>query len=304
MVLLGSAAWGMSGTVAQRLFATGAVTPGWLVTVRMLSAGLVLLAFSGASREDIRAPFRSWRDVLTLVVFAVIGLYSVQLTYMEAIAAQNAPVATILQSLGVVWLTGFAALRNRRLPGRGRLGAIALALAGTVLMVTGGHMGRFAVRPAGLAWGLSSGASLAFYTVYPRDLMRRFGSSTVTGWALLVGGVAAACVHPPWAISRAQLTLPTLALTAFVCLAGTAVAFRLYLGSLTHLVPQDSALLSTAEPISASVTARLWLGTHLPFGTVAGGVAILLGIVTLGRTEGLSTPISTGSPKAPVANPP
>lgn len=285
MVLTGSAAWGISGTVAQHLFALGDVTPGWLVTVRMLSAALVLLAWAAGSGDDITAPFRSWRDLLTLLVFAAAGLYAVQLTYMEAIAAQSAPVATILQSLGVVWLTAFVALRTRRLPDRSRLGAILLALGGTALMVTGGDPERLAIHPAGLVWGLLSGVALAFYTAYPRDLMRRCGSSAVIGWAMLAGGVAAAGVHPPWAIQASGLSLRTLALVAFVALVGTALAFRLYLGSLAHLAPQDSALLSTAEPISAGVSARVWLGTALPFGTVAGGLAILLGIVALGRTD-------------------
>lgn len=283
MVWTGSAAWGVSGTVAQHLFATGTVTPGWLVTVRMLVAGAVLLAWSAAAREDVWAPLRTWRDAARLLAFAIAGLYSVQVTYLEAIAAAGAPVATILQSLGVVWLTAFVAFRAKRLPGRGRLAAMALALLGTGLMVTGGHPGYLAVGPAGLVWGLLSGLALAFYTAYPRDLMRRAGGSPVTGWAMLFGGAVGAIADPPWAVSTAHMTAENLALVAFVCLVGTALAFRLYLGSLAHLAPQDTALLSTAEPVSAATASHVWLGTPLPLGTVVGGLAILSGVVSLGR---------------------
>lgn len=285
MVWAASAAFGVSGTASQRLFAQGAVTPDWLVTIRMLTAGLCLLAWAALTHEDPWAPFRTARDRSTVLVFGVLGLYAVQVTYMQAIAHASAPVATILQALGVVWLAAFLALRTGRWPGPTRLAAMCLALLGTALMVTGGHLGdgSLAVGGAGLAWGLLSGLAMAFYTVYAQDLMARAGRTTVTGWGMLVGGLCAALVRAPWSVSASHLTLGTLSLVAFVCLIGTALAFRLYLGSLAHLAAQDTALLSTGEPISAAVTSRLWLGTPLPLQTVAGGLAILAGVVSLSR---------------------
>lgn len=44
MVLLGAVLWGVSGTAAQVLFQHYGLNPGWLVTVRMSVAGLLLLA--------------------------------------------------------------------------------------------------------------------------------------------------------------------------------------------------------------------------------------------------------------------
>lgn len=40
MVLVGATLWGLSGTVAQRLFQDEGFTPGWLVTMRLLVSGI------------------------------------------------------------------------------------------------------------------------------------------------------------------------------------------------------------------------------------------------------------------------
>ena len=46
MVVTGAALWGLSGTAAQILFQEKNVTAEWLVAVRMLLAGFVLVGFN------------------------------------------------------------------------------------------------------------------------------------------------------------------------------------------------------------------------------------------------------------------
>jgi drug/metabolite transporter (DMT)-like permease len=38
-----------------------------------------------------------------------------------------------------------------------------------------------------LFWGILAGVALAFYTIYPSDLLNRFGSILIVGWAMLIG---------------------------------------------------------------------------------------------------------------------
>lgn len=43
MVVIGACLWGLSGTVAQQLFQSEHVSTEWLVTIRLLISGIILL---------------------------------------------------------------------------------------------------------------------------------------------------------------------------------------------------------------------------------------------------------------------
>ncbi|WP_368895935.1 EamA family transporter, partial [Priestia megaterium] len=51
LVIIGATMWGVSGTVAQYLFQHKSFNAEWLVVVRMLVSGLLLLAIASKQRN-------------------------------------------------------------------------------------------------------------------------------------------------------------------------------------------------------------------------------------------------------------
>ena len=97
MVLVGAPLWGLSGTVAQRLFQDEGFTPGWLVTMRLLVSGILLI--TGCLRKSFHQVFAVWndpKDRIRLVIFGIIGMLGVQYTYFVAIQTGNAATATAI----------------------------------------------------------------------------------------------------------------------------------------------------------------------------------------------------------------
>ena len=94
----------MSGTVAKKLFEQTAIDVNGLVTVRLLIAGILLLTiqFWLKDRSQIVGVWRDRRTALRLIVFGLVGMLSVQYTYMASIQHGNAAVATLLQCLAPV----------------------------------------------------------------------------------------------------------------------------------------------------------------------------------------------------------
>src|SRR3712207_6013755 len=77
--ILGATFWGVSGTFGQFLFEKRFLDPGWLVTVRLLSAGFILLLF-GYKKEKNKI-FKIWTDKgdrLKLIFFSIFGMMSIQ----------------------------------------------------------------------------------------------------------------------------------------------------------------------------------------------------------------------------------
>lgn len=287
-VLAGATLWGLSGTAAQQLMQVHGVEPGWLVTTRMLASGAVLLVACRwlAPGTDPRSVWQDRHGRLQLLVFALGGLVGVQYSYMASIALGNAATATFLQYLGPAFVTVYEVVRLRRRPRPRELVALLLAVAGTLLLATGGSLQRLAVPAAAVAWGLFSALALAFYTLSGAGLMRRWNAVVVIGWGMLVGGVGFMPLAPVWDAAGAQWNGASLLLLAFVVVGGTLLAFTLYLTSLRHLPASQTSLLACMEPLAAAASAALLL--HVPFtaAMAAGGACILATVILLAGSRG------------------
>lgn len=282
MVLLGAVLWGVSGTAAQVLFQHDGFDAGWLVCVRMSIAGVLLLAVISMKSGPMRsiAVWKDKRDALRLVLFGIIGLLGVQYSYFASIRYGNAATGTMLQYMGPIFITGYLALRQRRLPSISECVAVFLALAGALLLVTNGDVRSFSVAPLAVFWGLVSAMTLAFYSLYPQSLLRKYGAATIVGWAMLIGGIGMACITPPWHFTG-HSSFGAWWLVCFVVLFGTLIAFYVYMSSLKYISPSEASLLSCGEPLSASIIAVACLHVQMGLPAIIGGLCILVTVAIL-----------------------
>ncbi|MEJ8547877.1 DMT family transporter [Brevibacillus borstelensis] len=285
MVIVAAILWGVSGTVAQSLMQHYQFQTDWLVASRLLASGLLLLAFSlfGPHRQNVWRLLFSGRDFVRLLLFAIAGMLAVQYTYFASIEAGNAATATLLQYLGPVFLVVYLVVRNRQMPSAAQVAALLLALVGTYLLITGGNPGKLTISAAAVVWGLASALALAFYTMYPKPLLGRWGSTVVLGWAMLIGGIGLCLAKQPWQATEMIWSAQSISAVVFIILFGTLIPFYLYVDSLNYIRPTETSLLACAEPLSAVITAVVWL--DVPFGMFEwlGGLCIIGTIFALSR---------------------
>jgi drug/metabolite transporter (DMT)-like permease len=277
--------FGVGGTFAQFLFQHRGVNIDWLVTMRLLSAGAVLLlvAFARQGRQVLAI----WRtDAVALILFGLAGMLAVQYTYMAAINASNTATATILQFTAPAMIALWVAAVGRRLPGAKEGAAIALAMLGTYFLVTHGELGALSISPLALFWGIASAVAAAFNALQPVAMLRKYSSTVVGGWGMVIGGVALSFLHAPWDV-QGVWDAKAIGFTAFVLSFGTLAAFYLSITALRLIGAQNTSLLSCAEPLSAAVLAVWWLGVSFKPMDWLGSALILVTIVLLakGKTE-------------------
>lgn len=282
VVLLASLLWAVSSNMAQVLFARDHFTAGWLVSIRMLVSGILLLGVVSFAYGPtaVVSVWRVRKDALKLIVLSVIGLLGMQYSFYSSIAYGNSVVATLLQNLGPVFITVFVAVRARQAPNGWQIGAVGLAVVGTFLLVTGGHLHSLSVSRAAVVWGLVSGVTMAFYTLYPGGLLRQYGPATIVGWAMLIGGIALSCVAHPWQLA-VKTTPEDWFLVACVIVLGTLLAYYLYIASLKYISPSETSLLASSEPLFITVVAVAFLHVHLSLASLVGGVFILSTVLIL-----------------------
>jgi drug/metabolite transporter (DMT)-like permease len=279
MALIGPILWGVSGTVAQKLIQDGGYSPGWLVTVRMIVSGMILLWFGWP--QGVWEIWRQSKDRLQLLIFGVIGMLGVQYTYFATIQAGNASVATLLQFLGPALITVYFSLRFKKLPSAMELFALSLAFLGTFLLVTNGSVHKLSVPGKAVVWGLVSAFTAAFYMVYPASLMKRYPSTIIIGWGMLIGGIGLACFSPPWQIEGQHWTILSAAYVGFVIVFGTLLPFYLFLDSMRYISSTYASVLSSAEPLSAAIVSVIWLGIPMGIFEMIGGLCIIGTVISL-----------------------
>ncbi|MEK3766055.1 EamA family transporter [Solibacillus sp. FSL K6-4121] len=266
LVVSGCFFWGIGGTMSQQLFSQG-IEVSWLVSTRLVIAGILLL-ITQAIFKDHHQILEIWRQkytVFRLVTFGIVGMLAVQYTYMASIKEGNAAVATLLQYLAPVMIIVWVTLRGQSKFTKKDAVTIVLALCGSFFLLTNGSLSAFAVPLPAIIWGLLSGLSLAFYTLYAIPLLQRFDSLVVVGWGMLLAGVTMSFVQPPWDVDVSNWTGSTVFYLIIVIIFGTMLAFWFYIESLQTLTAKETSLLGNIEPLTAVLATVLWLKE--PFGS-------------------------------------
>lgn len=259
LAILAAVLWGVSGTLGQFLFQLRGINVEWLITVRLLVSGILLLLFSKAKEKtQLTAVWQNKKDTMQLLIFSIAGMLAVQYTYFAAIKHSNAATATVLQYTGPVLIVLYLALKNRTVPRWIEIAATLLAVLGTVLLVTRGNMSSLNISTPALLFGIASAITLAVYSIQPAALLAKYSASMIIGWGMLVGGIAFSFVHAPWDVAGLWDLQTYLCVFGIITL-GTLIAFYAYMNAVKMIGAQKASLLASAEPLSATILAMIWL---------------------------------------------
>jgi hypothetical protein len=117
LTLVGGCFWGLCGACAQYLFENENVTSNFLVPWRMTLAGLLLLTYHLIrSPKTILTPWKSGKDALRLIFYAIFGMAMCQYAYFATIELSNAGTATVLQYSAPAMLLIIVCFMERKLP--------------------------------------------------------------------------------------------------------------------------------------------------------------------------------------------
>lgn len=117
---------------SQKLFQEYQIDVNWLVTTRLLTAGMLLLMLQ-LFRKDRSQVIEVWKNKASagqLLIFGLLGMLAVQYTYMASIQHGNAAVATLLQYLSPVIVIIYTLLRKQTVLTKQDIITVVLALVG------------------------------------------------------------------------------------------------------------------------------------------------------------------------------
>ncbi|WP_422738980.1 DMT family transporter [Micromonospora sp. WMMD729] len=266
--------WGTTGVAVQLLREDTGLSPVSIGFHRLAIAALVLLACAAGRLRAIAATLRA-APVPLLLTGVGLGLY--QALYFAAVAWAGVSVATIV-SLGLapVLAAAWESVHARRLPGPLRLGTLAAAVAGLVLITAATEQpGAAAPAPLlGLLAAAGSGLGYAVTTLISRQVSQHTAPMTLTTISTVVGALTLA----PMALVAGvgvPVRLDTVALLLHLGVITTAVAYALFYAGLRTTPGSVAAVLTLLEPLTAAALAVALLHEPLPVPVLVGGVLLL-----------------------------
>ena len=136
--------------------------------------------------------------------------------------------------------------------------------AGIFLVATQGNIHALSISPKGLIMGMLLAITTCFYGVLPGPLLKKYPAESVCAWAMLIGGGVLAVFLRPWRI-EAHLDM----------IVGTILPFCLYLAAVKYAGSVYAGLLSSVEPVAATIVAAIFLGTAFPAIDILGFALVL-----------------------------
>ena len=281
IALIGGIFWGLAGGFGQYLFEFKGTNARWLVSVRLLLAGLLLLSTVLAKqKKDMWRIWKNKKDVGVLILFAIFGMAGCQLTYYTAVELSNAGTATVLQYTAPVIIMVCQAVWNRRVPRLLEILALACALFGTFMLATHGNVHSLAISREALFWGLGSAVMMAAYNLIPGRLMKEYGTFCVIGWGMLLGGIFLSAFTKPWHVVGTW-DGQAIGAMAVVVVVGTVLSFSFYMEGVRIIGAAKASLFASVEPVTATIATVLMMHAAFTAMDFIGFVFILAAVLML-----------------------
>lgn len=294
LTISGGILWGISGVCGQFLFQSKDVTASWLVPLRLVTAGFLLLCYYFI--RDKGKAFDIWktkRNRIDIIIYGLAGMMLCQYSYFQTIEWSNAGTATVIQYLGPALIVVWVCLQTKRLPEKKEVLGVVLAVTGIFLIATHGNPTTLALSQKALIMGLISAVSVVIYTVKPARMQAEFDTPLILAWGMLIGGTALTIAFRPWN-NKVIFDGETFTALTFIILFGTMAGFSMYMTGVKMIGSVKASLYSCVEPVASMVLTAVWMKVSFTTPDLIGTVFVIATIIILA----LPTPLKKGSDSA------
>ena len=300
-LLATAAIWGGNFSAIKHLLET--LEPVDVMILRVGGAAVLFVLFLLAQRGGRKRILPA--DLLKMFLLGLIGITIMNLGFVNGQNLIPAAMASLIVTSNPIHTTIFSSLLGiERLTAR-KVGGIALAMAGFVVLLLfgsgdgaelgGGHVkGILLVAVGPMSW--------AIYTVLSKSLVVRYGPVETAAYTTIGGaiGLLPVLLFQDGMTGRlGELSLSGWSVALYMCGLGFVVAYILWYRGLQVLSPSQTAVYIYLCPVFGLIIARVLLGEQVTRWLILGGATILAGVILTnsgGRTQPSAVGSTTASP--------
>ncbi len=220
------------------------------------------------------------RDWGTLAILGLVGHFLYQACFASGLARTNVANASL-----IIGCTPIAVSIGSAILGRDRLGpwhwaGIAVSALGMYLVVgTGAQLSGASL--AGDALMLACVLAWTIYTLAGQELLVRHSPLVVTGWSMAIGTLMFVPYSLPQVRSVDWSQVRPLVWTGILLSALLALnlSYVIWYAAVQRLGSARTSIYSNLVPVTALVTAAIWLAEPVPRGKLLGATLVITGLV-------------------------
>ncbi|MFC3039913.1 DMT family transporter [Virgibacillus xinjiangensis] len=250
-IILGAALWGTIGWYVKNLYEFG-FTPMEVVTLRVwfsavMLGGYLLIASPG------KLKLKQATDLKYFLGTGILSIIFFNYCMFSAIELSTIPMATALLYTAPAFVTILSSLLFKEPLTKMKMAALLITLAGTCLVVGLMPWSLGNVQLVSVLFGLGSGLGYAFYSIFSKYALKKYTSLSITAYTFIVASLALLPLFP-YADKAHLFTDPkVLFFAAGLGFLPTSVAYIIYTYGLQHTEASKASILSTIEPVVATV---------------------------------------------------
>jgi drug/metabolite transporter (DMT)-like permease len=252
--------------------------------LRVLGAAIIL---NTVLRERNAAPLEPG-DGRRLIAFSILGVVINQSLFLAGLSLTTAHAAAILITTIPIFALAAAIVLGRERPTVMKIGGIALAAAGAVVVVGGEGLSGSPRALIGDLMIVTNSLSYALYLVFSKPAMARMSArrviSRMFGIAAIVMLPIAAwpMLHEPWHAIGAGAWWSL----AFVIVGPTVAAYLMNAWALKYAESSVVAAYTYLQPVFAVILAAIFLREEIKAIALVAGAMIVAGVYVSGRSAG------------------
>lgn len=272
-VSLAGLCFGFLGIFGKLAFASG-LNVGEILTWRFLSAGLILLLLLAIIRPRLLKIDR--RQFLICFCLGVFGYNVFATFYFKAIEGVSASLAALLLYTFPALVTIGARLWLKETISHRQKLAIAVAAFGCAALV----WGEITLKSwTAVGYGLLSALTYAIYILASRRWQKEIHPITSGFYVILFAGLALFVWHQPSPSALLNFSSSQFGYIAGLAVISTILPMILFLSGLQKLKGAEASVISTIEPVAATVLSVLIFKEELGLSHILGGASILLSVL-------------------------
>lgn len=278
-VLIGASLWGTISIYVKNLYEIG-FTPMEVVTLRVFFTSIILLPFLLiASRKSLKI-----HKFSHLGYFIGTGIFSIvffNFSMFKTIDLATVPIATALLYTAPAFVIIISYFLFKESLTKFKLMSLFLTLIGSALVVGLIPLDVDNIPFITIFFGLCSGIGYALYSIFSKFALRTYSSLTITAYTFFVATIALLPFFP----YKEKLSLlfdPKALMFAFgFGLLPTTLAYLIYTAGLNRTEASKAAIISTIEPVVATLIGIFVFLEPFSFVQTIGMGAIIFAVILI-----------------------
>ena len=274
-ILTSASLWGLIGFFVQGLYKVG-FQPIEVVAVRVIVATVLLFVY--VLMKDKSLTKIDWKDSYLFVGTGIFSIVFFNWSYFTAMQEVSLSVAAVLLYTAPAFVTVLSRIFFKEKFTKEKVISLLITSIG-IIFVIGLFEESTKISAKGLMFGISSGVGYALYSIFGKAALKKYDTITITLYTFIFASIVMVPTTHLWSKPALFSFTSTWIYMIGLGLFPTVLAYLLYTKGLQKLESSRAAIISTIEPVVATLLGVIQYHERLSWMQSIGILLVILAVI-------------------------